>query len=40
MVAISMNTIVTLEIYPRKLSNGCDIKEDASYPGDLPQNAI
>ena len=37
MVAISMNTIVTMEIYPRKLSNGCDIKEDASYPGDVSQ---
>ena len=40
MVVISRKMLVTLEIYPRMLSNGCDIKEDDSYPGDLPQNAI
>ena len=40
MVVISRKTIVTQEIYPRMLSNGSDINEHDSYPGDLPQNAI
>ena len=40
MVVISMNTIVTMEIYPRMLSNGYEINDHDSYHGDLPQNAI